>query len=408
MLEKNLLVIGHQWPEPRSSAAGVRMMQLLQLFLNEKWNVDFAVAAEPTERAENLETLGIRTHKIALNSSSFDEDLKHINPTIVIYDRFLTEEQFSWRVRKLWKNALTILDTEDLHFLRKARAENSLQNHFYWQNAIALREWASMFRSDITLVISSFEYDWLLKNSPLTETQLMYLPLVYDVSDLQNKVPFNNRKNGVFIGNGKHAPNVDAVQVLYHEWHPRIQKAVPDFETHIYMPYAPQSIKQLHKPKSGFYIMEAADEVVTTLQNYRVLLAPLRFGAGIKGKLVEAMRASTPSITTYVGIEGIASIQDWAGKVVNEQKELETLFLSLYTDEKIWEKAVQVGHNLLKLHFDKVKFHKDTFKKLLYLLENLTNHRNNHFITQVFWQQTLRSTEYMSRWIETKNLLKND
>lgn len=403
MYSKNLLVIGHQWPEPLSSAAGVRMMQLLQLFLDEKWAIDFATVGEPSERAEDLSAFGIRTHQIELNSAVFDEKLKHLMPSVVVFDRFMTEEQYSWRVKKIWPDALLMLDTEDLHFLRNARAKAIKIGVFDWQSDIALREWAALLRSDIVLVISEFEVDWLINNTPLEPEQIMYLPFVYESSNLKNQIPFEERKHGVFIGNLKHAPNVDAVEQLYHSWHPILRKCMPDFETHIYGPYAPTSVLQLHQPKKGFFVHAAAEEVLSTLEQYKVLLAPLRFGAGIKGKLLEAMRASTPSVTTTVGIEGIASKEDWGGAVIENEQELTAAFLTLYQNEERWNQSVQKGYRLIQKKFDKAPHQTRWFKKLYQTLEQLSRHRRAHFITQVFWHQSLRSTEYMSRWITLKN-----
>jgi len=120
---KNLLIIGFVWPEPNSTAAGTRMLQLIELFQAEDYEITFVCAASKTNNTFNLEKLNIKTFEIKLNDSSFDTFLKSLNPSIVLFDRFLTEEQFGWRVSETCPNALRILDSEDLHFLRSARKE---------------------------------------------------------------------------------------------------------------------------------------------------------------------------------------------------------------------------------------------------------------------------------------------
>ncbi len=93
-----LLVIGYVWPEPNSSAAGTRMMQLLEFFKSQDYQITFATTAAKTVHMVNLEDYHIDAVSIELNNSSFDEFIKDLNPEIVIFDRFMMEEQFGWRV----------------------------------------------------------------------------------------------------------------------------------------------------------------------------------------------------------------------------------------------------------------------------------------------------------------------
>lgn len=120
---KKLLIIGFVWPEPKSSAAGSRMLQLIEVFQSENYHITFASTCGKGDKAFNLENLGIEQVTIQLNHSSFDEFIKVLDPDLVLFDRFMTEEQFGWRVAQQCPNALRILDTEDLHALRKGRQE---------------------------------------------------------------------------------------------------------------------------------------------------------------------------------------------------------------------------------------------------------------------------------------------
>jgi len=113
---QNILIIGFVWPEPNSSAAGTRMEQLLLLFKEWGWSVTFATPALDSNFMVDLETIGVEKRTIALNCSSFDEFVQELNPSIVLFDRFLMEEQFGWRVAEYCPNALRILDTIDLHY----------------------------------------------------------------------------------------------------------------------------------------------------------------------------------------------------------------------------------------------------------------------------------------------------
>ena len=123
MLARKVLFIGLVWPEPTSSAAGTRIIQLIQLFLANGDEVHFASAASKSDFSFELTTLGVIEHQIKLNDSSFNDWLKELNPFIVVFDRFMIEEQYGWRVQQECPNTLRILDTEDLHFLRHARQQ---------------------------------------------------------------------------------------------------------------------------------------------------------------------------------------------------------------------------------------------------------------------------------------------
>jgi len=90
----HILIIGHTWPEPNTTAAGVRMLQLIELFLEQQWTITFAATADKTPYSENLEARGIKEVDIQLNDSNFDSFVTKLNPDIVVFDRFLTEEQF--------------------------------------------------------------------------------------------------------------------------------------------------------------------------------------------------------------------------------------------------------------------------------------------------------------------------
>ena len=127
---KNLVIIGKVFPEPNSTAAGSRMIQLMDLFLTQNYQIKFLSTASISEKSFDLSSKNIQFQNILLNDNSFDELIKNLNPDVVVFDRFNTEEQFGWRVSEQVPNAVKILDTEDLHFLRTAREKAFRQNKF--------------------------------------------------------------------------------------------------------------------------------------------------------------------------------------------------------------------------------------------------------------------------------------
>ncbi|WP_304198935.1 glycosyltransferase, partial [Flavobacterium alvei] len=320
---QHVLIIGFVWPEPNSSAAGGRMVQLISIFKKQGFEVTFASPAMDSDFMVDMESLGVTKKSIALNCSSFDVFVKKLNPTIVLFDRFMIEEQFGWRVAENCPNALRLLDTEDLHCLRLARQKAFKEKREFSTNdllteEVAKREIASILRCDISLMISEFEMEVLHTVFKIDSNLLYYLPLLLgsvSVSSINNLPLFEERNNFVFIGNFLHEPNWNAVQYLKEMIWPLIRKQMPDAVLHIYGAYPSQKVLQLHQPKQGFNIMGRADDAQEVVRNARVVLAPLRFGAGIKGKLLEAMQCGTPSVTTTIGAESMCGDLPWNGFV---------------------------------------------------------------------------------------------
>src|SRR5690554_3528562 len=201
---KKLLIIGHTFPEPSTTAAGIRMMQLIGLFNEEGFKITFASTATSSERTINLEDHNISNQHILLNDPSFDQFIRKLDPDIVIFDRYITEEQFGWRVSENCSKALKILDTEDLHFLRKTREEAVKKN---WSiskvnlfSETAKREIASILRCDLSLIISEFEMALLQDTFKISPEILYYLPfLVKSVS--RKASSFEERQHFLAIGN---------------------------------------------------------------------------------------------------------------------------------------------------------------------------------------------------------------
>ncbi|CAM3608606.1 glycosyltransferase [Zobellia roscoffensis] len=411
MKESVLLVIGFTWPEPASTAAGNRMLQLLLFFKAEGYRIVFTSTASKSELSLDLNALQIESRSITLNDSGFDSFIKELNPSIVLFDRFLTEEQFGWRVSENVPNAIRILDTEDLHSLRKVR-ETSLKKgvpfsvQSWLKDDSAKREIASILRCDLSLMVSTFEIQLLVKEVKLDSNLLLHLPFLLEEIQMENQrnwTSFKDRLNFVCIGNGKHAPNVDAVIWLYQEIWPLIRKALPDAQVAVYGAYMPQKVKELHKPEIGFLIKGWAKDANKVLENSRVNLAPLRFGAGIKGKLTLAMQNGTPSITTGIGAEGMHEGLPWSGVITETAIDFAHESIELYTNEKYWHDAQHNGVDLINQLYSRKELSKHFSIVLENLLQNLEMHRQQNFIGSLLQHQTMQSTKYLSKWIEVKN-----
>ncbi len=410
MKEKRVLFIGLVWPEPTSSAAGFRMMQLIETFLDRSYQITFASAAAKSPYSAPLKSQGITEQAIVLNSDSFDEFIMDLQPDIVVFDRFMIEEQYGWRVAQQCPTALRILDTEDLHFLRQAR-QTCIKNKdsFSFEELFtdtAKREIASILRCDLSLIISESEMKILTEIFRISPDILYYLPFLENeitATEINAWKPFEERKDLLFIGNFIHEPNWHTVQYLKTTIWPILRKMLPKVELHIYGAYPTQKVLQLHNPRENFHIKGRADSAQLTMSNYRLLIAPIQFGAGVKGKFIDAMHTGTPSVTTSIGAEAMKGNLVWNGFIEDDPETFCQKTVELYNDEASWKTAQINGIRIINERYEKRKYQADFMTNLSLLKVQLDKHRQQNFISQILLHHTLQSTKYMSLWIAEKN-----
>ncbi|NAS13204.1 glycosyltransferase [Poritiphilus flavus] len=386
------------------------MMQLIRAFLGAGYRLTFASAAQKTAYSADLEAIGVSEKQIRMNHSSFDEFLVADRPDIVVFDRFMVEEQYGWRVASRLPEALRILDTEDLHSLRRSREEAvgkgvAFSVNSWKQSDLTKREMASIWRSDLSLIISEFEFRVLKSEFQIKDSLLHYLPFMEDPDpDLEKlaDIPFDQRNNFIWIGNGKHSPNADALIWLKQAIWPEIRHRLPSAEIHIYGAYFSDTLKALHEPKVGFMIKGWAEDAAEVLSRARVSLIPLRFGAGLKGKLVEAIKTGTPFVTTTIGAEGLSTDQLPGNCITDHVADFAQNAVKLYNDQTAWKEAQRGGKLVMESlqeenHFEKLLQRIDT------LGQQLQEERTYNFIGAMLWHHSMNSTRYFTKWIEAKN-----
>ena len=432
MLEQHkpkVLFVGLVWPEPRSTAAGQNILSYINLFIDQGYEVTFACAAEQTEYSAPLLSMGVKEQAITLNDSSFDIFVANYSPDITVFDRFISEEQFGWRVSLAAPLCMKILDCEDLHFLRDARHQaykdaNQRDNQVtsndkldaYLYNDICKRELASILRCDLSILLSEYERNLLTRIFNIPETLLHYCPFLLSENNTKSLKAYEQRVDFISIGSFRHAPNWDAVLTLKQKIWPSVRKALPQACCHIYGSYLTPKAKQLENKKDGFFVHGFAEDAKKVIGDARVLLAPLNFGAGIKGKLVDAIQCSTPSITTEIGCEGLLPTTGnsnemnalWPGAIHNIEGSCEAFIkscITLYANDETWNQASNRSQSLYTSLFNYEQQSERLLASIDQIRANLTKHRQRHFLGQVLQHHTLNSTKYMSQWIEAKTRL---
>lgn len=421
-MKKTALIIGYVWPEPNSSAAGARIVQLIEALQAGGFEVHFACAATATDHQIDLPSLNVKPHTIALNCSSFNRFVAALAPHLVIFDRFVTEEQFGWRVAEACPSAMRVLDTEDLHSLRHARerrlrqalklsphagpvlADSQTLYNTMRQEDMILREVGAILRCDLSLMISDVEIRLLTDYCQVPASLLCHLPFM--VKTESSATPqFTDRAHFISIGNFRHAPNWDAVLWLKHTIWPRLKQRCPTAELHIYGAYPPKKATQLTCARERFVVKGWAADALQVISGARVLLAPLRFGAGIKGKLIDAMQTATPSVVTSIASEAMAGDQPWPGARADTAEDFAEQAARLYSDAEAWQRASQACRPLLHSRYGFSARSAEFLTAINSRLAELEQFRRDNFLGAMFQYHSARSTEFMSRWIEVKSRL---
>ncbi|SFR46941.1 Glycosyl transferases group 1 [Robiginitalea myxolifaciens] len=406
---QRILVIGHTHPESGATAAGVRMLQLLRTFKENGAIVHFAVATKQGRYPDSLEALVAEIHEVRLNDSSFDALVKRLDCDIAVFDRFMTEEQFGWRVRSQLPKCKLILDTEDLHSLRLSRQEAvekgiSWDEDLWYRHPVFTRELASILRCDLSLMISRAEIDLLTGVFPWIKAQLVYAPFQMEAPDSQNDQTHESRKHFVFAGNGKHAPNADAIQILRNSIWPELSQRCPEAELHVYGAYLEEvPLGSDNYPGADRFIIKGyAPSIEEVFKKARLQLAPLRFGAGVKGKIISGLQYGLPTLSTPVGWEGIGGNSKENPLIIKEISQMISKAAELYDNEMQWEAALQQGRELAREHFANADNPKES--SIGFHNEQAIS-REGRLLRDLLRSKAFDSSRFMSKWIEAKNSL---
>jgi glycosyltransferase involved in cell wall biosynthesis len=308
-------------------------------------------------------------------------------------------------------NSLKILDTEDLHCLRAARqnayqANQEFNTDLLLKEPITKREIASILRCDLSLIISSYEMKILKELFKIDISLLMYLPFMLTKITKKEQngwKKFEDRKDFISIGNFLHEPNYQAVLYLKKHIWPLIHAALPQAKMRIYGAYPSQKVTQLHQEKQNFYVMGRAQSVNEVMQNASVCLAPLPFGAGLKGKVIDAMQNGTPCVLTAIAAEGMFGDLAANGFIANEPTDFAKKAVEIYISIELFEQFQANGVKAVNQLYDKSKWQKLFLARVNNLIENLDQHRLNNFMGAMLQHHTLNSTKYLAKWIEEKN-----
>jgi glycosyltransferase involved in cell wall biosynthesis/uncharacterized coiled-coil protein SlyX len=344
--EERVLVIDWKPPTPDRDSGSYRMQMILAILVDAGLSVDFVGdrEAESPQYANALSARGIRVvlgrdacinHLIANG-----RDYQHVwiaRPEIM--------ERYLPLIRAFAVHARVFYDTIDLHWIRLQRGMA------FSDNPEALRAKAESYyrieltnarSADVTIAITEGERKTLMAEDPALK-----IAVVPNIHIIHTHVPpFNTRSNLIFVGGFHHRPNVDAVSYFIRDVLPILYLQLPHLVFHIVGSDMPDSIRSLASPRIN-PVGYVAD-VTPWFEQTRVFVAPLRHGAGMKGKVGQSLSYGLPVVTTSIGAEGMGLANDRDAMIADNPSDFAAAIYRLYTDDACWRRLSAAGQDVIR------------------------------------------------------------
>ncbi len=344
-----VLVIDSYTPRPDRDAGSARMALVLESLKALDCDVTFL----PENRAHD----GSYTHSLQAAGveafyhpylNSLDDHLLDFGDRYdaVVMSRVEVAELVMDAVQRHCPNALRVFDTVDLHFLRERRRSelDGLQDLRRADEMMA-RELAIARACDVTLVVSPAEKELLQREAPDVRVEIVSLIQSAEPTN----TPLDDRRGLVFVGSFQHPPNLDALDWYLREVHPRVRAGAPGLEFTVIGADPPASLTAL--AGEGVRFLGHVAELEPHFASARLSVAPLRYGAGIKGKITTSLAYGLPVVTTSIGAEGMALENGTHALIADEPESFADAIGRLLTDDELWRRLSEQGLDRLAAGF---------------------------------------------------------
>ncbi len=349
--QKTVLIIDTTTPRPDRDSASLRLVNVMRVLREEGAHVVFLPADGGHDGAYTraLQQLGVEVWYppfvrhvpawLRAQGSRFD--------TVVACRHYVMRELLPL-LRQHAPRARIVFDTVDLHYLRERRGAQVSGDAAQTRDAERTRalELDLIARVDATLVVSDVERALLAQDAPQANVEI--LSNLHQLAG--TGLPFAQRHDLVFVGGFRHPPNVDAVQWFVTEVFPRIRARLPDVRFHCIGSDVPAAIAALAE-QPGVEIHGYVADLAPYMDGARIAVAPLRFGAGVKGKINLSMAHGQPVVATSCACEGMYLDDGDNVLVADEADAFADAVVRLYDDASLWQRLVDNGRINLQQHF---------------------------------------------------------
>jgi GT2 family glycosyltransferase/glycosyltransferase involved in cell wall biosynthesis len=349
-LKGRVLVIDAYSPEPDQDSGSLRLRYLMDCFQNLGYGVTFL----PDNRVHaGRYTTDMQATGIEVMYEPWVGSLQRFFTerggefAFVMISRHYVASRYLSFLERHCPQARFLFDTVDLHYLREERLAELEKSLPLKRSAAQTRrsELAVISAADATLVVSPVEQAVLKEAAP--EARVHVISNVHEV--VGSRRPFAERKDLFFVGGYQHPPNIDAAQwFVGHIW-PLIREQLPEVEFHLIGSKAPEQVRALHG--NGVQFHGFVESLEPWLDGCRIAVAPLRYGAGIKGKVNISMSRGQPVVATPMAVEGMFAKPGRDVLVAESAADFAAAVVRLYRDEALWNYVSVNGLENVRQYF---------------------------------------------------------
>lgn len=345
-----VLVVDATTPEPARDSGSLRLCAILRLLDEQGWSTSFLPDDGRASSAE-IAALGAIGCEVLCKPRVRDLPrwLREHGDELhaVLMCRHTVAGQYAELVRRHAPQAKLLFDTVDLHFLREQRAAELGGSGTLFRQAETSRrsELALIEQSDVTFVVSPHEQSLLAQLLPQARVEL--LSNIHEVQGCRR--PRAGRSDLVFIGGYGHPPNSDAIRWIAGDILPRLRQAFPDLRVHVLGDMPDTARHELATPGLEFH--GRVKDLSPWLDDCLATLAPLRFGAGVKGKINMSMSHGVPVIATTIAVEGMQLADGVNVLVADDAAAIVEAVLRLQADAALWQRLSARGLDNVQQHF---------------------------------------------------------
>ena len=347
-----ILVIDASTPTPDRDAGSLTSWFFLKSMVELGYEVTFIPhdLKYLGKYTENIRSLGVRV--LTCNEITTIETFLKANGQeidIAFLYRVHTAISYLSMIKLHAPSAKLIFDTVDLHYLREEREAKltgdigKIEAAKYTKEA----EYKMMRESDGTIVLSQIERDIIKSEDP--EISVCIIPLLLDIPGCNNS--FSNRSDIIFIGGFLHQPNVDAIKYFVCEIWPMVRERLPKASFIVVGGDVPKEVMAFAESDSRIKIMGYVEDLSPLFNKIKLSVAPLRYGAGIKGKIGTSASYGVPCVATTIAVEGMGLEGGDQVLIADEPTKFADQLCELYTDEELWARISESSLNFVDKNY---------------------------------------------------------
>jgi len=350
---RHLLFVDHITPEPDKDAGSVEVLHILSIFQSLGYRVHFV----PETNFTNIPVYTAQIQSKGMeaiygpyynNLREYLTEMGEIIDTILVFRVDTAERNFD-TIKKLAPHARLIFHPSDLHYLRAEREAELKNDSSIARQALEIKnkELEIIRNSDLTFVVSEYEKELLSKEVP--DSECVVIPMIRETS--KRTTDFNQRSDVLFVGGFRHTPNVDAAEYLIEEIWPLVREKNISAKLRIVGSNMPDHFKKY--AADDLEIVGYVDDIEDVFNQCRLSVAPLRYGAGTKGKVGTSLNLGVPCIGTSTSFEGMPLENlDKVMVSADTTQDFAMAIAELYSDEERWENISIAGMAYVDQHFN--------------------------------------------------------